>query len=134
MNETPPVLELARTWVVRPALGAAWWLMLFLFLLFLGKYLYTLWVTSRPTRLIKPGVSPAQAQKDYDQALSLYYDLDAMARPVVLALLLFLAMSYVLYRGLGIGFLDVLGEGAYVSCILLPFLYFYYGDASRFRF
>ena len=35
MNETPPVLELARTWVVRPALGAAWWLMLFLFLLFL---------------------------------------------------------------------------------------------------
>lgn len=64
----------------------------------------------------------------------MYYELDEMARPIVLAFIMFIVMSVVLYSVVRESFVEVLWDGVYISCIVLPFLYFYYGDESRFYF
>ncbi len=57
-----------------------------------------------------------------------------MARPIVLAFIMFGVMSVTLYMIAHDEFMEVLRDGALVSCVLLPSLYFYYGDDSRFHF
>ena len=61
------------------------------------KYVIISIKTSDPNSFRKHGISLAQAKKNFREELNLYYRLDEIARPIVLAAIIFVGMSLILY-------------------------------------
>lgn len=97
VEEVRSYLHTFNSYCVKPMLGVGWFLLLFLFLLFILKYVKTTVLTMRPSLFKRKGVSEREAKQNYNQNLTMYYELDEMARPIVFGFILFLVMSVVLY-------------------------------------
>ncbi len=76
VEEVSSKIGLFSTYVVKPCLGGGWFLLLFLFLLSIGKYIFTAIMTMRPSFFKRKGISEREARSHYNNALTLYYELD----------------------------------------------------------